>query len=61
VKKSVAAIFKPKSLAKPGGQIYRTIGSLPDYISVDELIAAANELGFGHRIENGMIRIFARS
>jgi hypothetical protein len=61
VKKSVAAIFKVKSLAKPGGQIYRTINSLPDYISANELITAANELGFGHRIENGIVRIFVPS
>lgn len=59
MKKSVAAVFKAKSLSKPGGQIFRTIEALPTHISVDDLIDAANTLGLGHRIENGTIRIFA--
>ena len=61
MKKSVAEIFKSKSLTKPSGQAYRTIKSLPKHISVDDLIAAAIELGFGYRIENGIFRIFAPS
>lgn len=60
MKKSVANIFSAKSLAKPGGQIYRTISSLPSYISVEELIEYATTNGFGHRIENGIIRFFAQ-
>ena len=61
MKKSIVNIFSAKSLAKPGGQIYRTIGSLPLHISVEELIEYATTNGFGHRIENGIIRFFAQS
>ena len=61
MKKSVSRIFAAKSLNKPGGQIYRTIASLPAYISVDELVEYATENGYGHRIENGVIRFFAPS
>jgi hypothetical protein len=61
MKKSVARIFDTKSLTKPGGQIYRTISSLPSYITTDELIEYANKYKFGHRIENGVIRIFVPS
>ena len=61
MKKSVERIFEAKCLSKPGGQIYRSIASLPEYISVDELIEYATRNGLGHRIENGVIRFFNRS
>lgn len=61
MKKSISRIFEAKNLKKPGGQIYRTIASLPSYINVDELIEYAMNNGYGHRIENGVIRFFAAS
>ena len=61
MKKSVTNIFRAKCLAKPGGQIYRTISSLQDHISVEELIEYATENKLGHRIENGVIRFFSPS
>jgi len=61
MKKSVERIFQVKCLLKRGGQIYRTIASLPQHISVDELIEYATHNGLGHRIENGVIRFFNRS
>lgn len=61
MKRSVSRIFEAKNLGKPGGQIYRTIASLPAYISVDELVECATKNGYGHRIENGVIRFFAAS
>lgn len=61
MKKSVERIFEAKSLREEGGQIYRTIASLPPHITVEELIECANTRGLGHRIENGKIRFFAPS
>lgn len=61
MKKSVARIFEAKSLTKPGGQIYRTIASLPKHVHVDDLVGYAVKNGFGYRIENGVIRFFAPS
>lgn len=61
MKKSVVNIFQRKCLSKAGGQIYRTIASLPNHISVDELIEYATANGLGHRIESGVIRFFNKS
>lgn len=61
MKKSVARIFEAKSLTKPGGQIYRTINSLPKHMLVEDLVDHAVKYGFGYRIENGVIRFFASS
>lgn len=61
MKKSVERIFEAKALKEKGGQIYRTIASLPSHITVEELIECAEHYGLGYRIENGKIRFFAPS
>ena len=61
MKKAIVKIFEAKALKKPGGQVYRTIARLPSSISAADLVKASNELGLGHRIENGVIRFFVPS
>lgn len=61
MKTSISRIFEAKSLSKPGGQIYRTIASLPAHMKVDELVEYAIKNGYGYRIENGIIRFFTAS
>lgn len=57
--KSVENILSAKILKKPGGQIYRTISSLPAGVTTAKIIKAAGERGLGHRIMHGRIYVHA--
>jgi hypothetical protein len=52
-------IFSAKKLTKPGGEVHRTIQSLPSCLDEEKIIAEAVKRGLGYRISHGTIRIFA--
>ena len=59
VPKAVEKILSAKCLSKPGGEIYRTISSLPAGVTIEKIISAATAMGYGHRIMHGKIYVFA--
>jgi hypothetical protein len=59
VPKSVERILSAKCLSKPGGEIYRTITSLPPGVTTEKIISAATAMGYGYRIMHGKIQVFA--
>lgn len=61
VPKAVEKILSAKCLSKPGGEVYRTISSLPAGVTTEKIISAATAMGYGHRIMHGKIQVFAPS
>ncbi len=59
--KAVEKILSAKCLSKPGGEIYRTISSLPSGVTTEKIISAATRTGYGYRIMHGKIRVFAEA
>ena len=59
VPKGVKKILSAKCLSKPGGEIYRTISSLPAGVTTEKIVSAATAMGYGHRIMHGKIHVFA--
>jgi len=52
-------MFSAKILRKAGGQIRRTISSLPRSVSLGDIITEAAAYSFGYRIDHDQIVIFA--
>ncbi|MET4133743.1 hypothetical protein ABIE62_002899 [Porphyrobacter sp. MBR-155] len=57
--KSIEKILSAKSLGKPGGQIYRTISSLPAGVTSEKISSEATARGYGYRIMHGKIYVYA--
>ena len=59
IPKAIERILSAKCLSKPGGEIYRTISSLPAGVTTEKIISAATTMGYGYRILHGKIQVFA--
>jgi hypothetical protein len=51
-------MFKAKILRRRGGQIRRTVASLPKDVTVAKIVQYAVANGYGFRVDHGQIFVF---